>query len=216
MFFSSGASKWVLAAPLPKVLSCWRRTHTYHTNDLDDKCQWQLICWNTAKMKCERSHYIEHHQQNFIEILSHCCLSCWRTSPKLLSHLLKDLSSTIWLKAATLSIPGTPPVFSGGGKVENTPENIFSFLWRIDVVILNTMFVKSWLHLYSKVLRWNQHTNSWEKVNHLHDRHHHQNRWDAPTEKDMLSLPLTSSPSGATTTPSGPRRSSRKKKKFSN
>ena len=51
---------------------------------------------------------------------------------------------------------------------------------------------------------------------HLHDRHHHQNRWDAPTEKDMLSLPLTSSPSGATTTPSGPRRSSRKKKKFSN
>ena len=81
-----------------------------------------------------------------------------------LSHLLKDLSSTIWLKAATLSIPGTPPVFSGGGKVENTPENIFSFLWRIDVVILNTMFVKSWLHLYSKVLRWNQHTNSWEKV----------------------------------------------------
>ena len=137
-----------------------------------------------------------------------------------LSHLLKDLSSTIWLKAATLSIPGTPPVFSGGGKVENTPENIFSFLWRIDVVILNTMFVKSWLHLYSKVLRWNQHTNSWEKVNHhnhhLHDRHHHQNRWDAPTEKDMLSLPLTSSPSGATTTPSGPRRSSRKKKKFSN
>ena len=130
-----------------------------------------------------------------------------------------DLSSTIWLKAATLSIPGTPPVFSGGGKVENTPENIFSFLWRIDVVILNTMFVKSWLHLYSKVLRWNQHTNSWEKVNHhhhhLHDRHHHQNRWDAPTEKDMLSLPLTSLPSGATTTPSGPRRSRRKKKKFS-
>ena len=154
MFFSLGASKWVLAAPLPKVLSCWRRTHTYHTNDLDDKCQDEM--W-------KKSLYWTSSTKFYWNIVS------------LLFDLLKDLSKIIvtLVEGPLLHdlVEGSHPFHpwhSPGlfwwrqGGIH--PWKYFFFLWRIDVVILNTMFVKSWLHLYSKVLRWNQHTNSWEKV----------------------------------------------------